>query len=157
MFETHVNTCCKNEPLHVAVIISGSVFVKSQTILVSSVLFVSYVLPLKGRGEAGSWNIVVLISAETQWSRGHWLGQLSAHCRFVPQFNSYSALTIPALFSGTRTIIRRVRIQSAACCWCWYQVWDLCRVTSRCNLYWLPRAEECSPAQPSADLEQGCS
>ena len=121
------------------------------------VLFVSYVLPLKCRGEAGSWNIVVLISAETQWSRGHWLGQLSAHCRFVPQFNTYSALTIPALFSGTRTIIRRVRIQSAACCWCWYQVWDLCRVTSRCNLYWLPRAEECSPAQPSADLEQGCS
>ena len=79
------------------------------------VLFVSYVLPLKCLGEAGSWNIVVLISAETQWRHQDTaLGQLSAHCSFVPQFNSYSAPTIPALFSGTRTIIRRVRIHSAA-------------------------------------------
>ena len=79
------------------------------------VLFVSYVLPLKCLGEAGSWNIVVLISAETQWRHQDTaLGQLSAHYSFVPQFNSYSALTIPALFSGTLTIIRRVWIHWAA-------------------------------------------
>ena len=25
----------------------------------------------------------------------------------------------------------------------WYQVLDLCRVTSECNLYWIPRVQEC--------------